>query len=143
MYSILLVDDEPDLLAAWHLILSEEGYHVCRAQNGLDALGCLTQHRPDLVITDWLMPLMNGAELCRRMRAHPDLAHVPILVHSSVLLPSDVDQVWDSCLRKPVHVPLFLTTVGKLCQRAESGANLSASCSTEHADRLANRESGA
>jgi CheY-like chemotaxis protein len=67
MYSILLVDDEPDLLAAWHLILTGEGYDVRCATNGAQALECIRQRGPDLVITDWMMPVMDGHELCRRI----------------------------------------------------------------------------
>jgi CheY-like chemotaxis protein len=72
MYSILLVDDEADLLAAWHLILHAEGYEVRCAVNGVEALELMRQGVPDLVITDWMMPVMGGAELCRRLRAQPE-----------------------------------------------------------------------
>ncbi|MFM0557398.1 response regulator [Paraburkholderia sediminicola] len=115
MYSILLVDDEPDLLSVWHLILSGEGYDVRCARNGAEALDCIRQRVPDLVITDWMMPLMGGAELCRRMRAQPELARVPIFVHTSAPLPQKKGNAWDVCLQKPVPMQLFLTTVGRLC----------------------------
>ncbi len=78
MHSILLVDDDPEILAAWQAILLDEGYTVCCARNGLQALEHLKESVPDLVITDWMMPLMGGAELCRQLKAHPDLAHVPV-----------------------------------------------------------------
>ncbi|MBT2793623.1 response regulator transcription factor [Paraburkholderia strydomiana] len=55
MYSILLVDDEPDLPAVWHLILSGEGYDVRCAGNGAEGLDCVRQRVPDLAITDWTM----------------------------------------------------------------------------------------
>jgi CheY-like chemotaxis protein len=118
MYSVLLVDDEPDLLAVSHLILSGEGYEVHCASNGADALDRITQRVPDLVITDWMMPQMGGAELCRRLRAQPDLARVPILVHSSVSLTANDGNAWNACLQKPVPMQLFLTTVGRLCTRS-------------------------
>jgi CheY-like chemotaxis protein len=113
--SILQVDGEPDLLAVWHLILSGEGYDVRCASNGAEALECVKQRVPDLLITDWMMPLMGGAELCRRMRAQPDLARVPILVHTSASLPVNEGNAWNACLQKPVPMQLFLTTVGRLC----------------------------
>ncbi|RKF35680.1 PleD family two-component system response regulator [Paraburkholderia fungorum] len=115
MYSILLVDDDPDLLAVWHFILSGEGYDVRCAGNGAEALECLRQRVPDLVITDWMMPLLDGAELCRRMRAHPELARVPIFVHTSAPLSQKTGNAWDVCLQKPVPMQVFLTTVGRLC----------------------------
>ena len=115
MFSILLVDDEPDLLAVWQLILSGEGYTVRGASNGVEALDCVKQRLPDLVITDWMMPLMGGAELCRRLRAQQDLAGIPILVHTSASLPANEGNAWDACLQKPVPMPLFLATVQRLC----------------------------
>lgn len=117
--SILQVDGEPDLLAVWHLILSGEGYDVRCASNGAEALECVKQRVPDLLITDWMMPLMGGAELCRRMRAQPDLARVPILVHTSASLPVNEGNAWNACLQKPAPMQLFLTTVGRLCTGRE------------------------
>jgi CheY-like chemotaxis protein len=64
---------------------------------------------------DWMMPLMGGAELCRRMRGQPDLEHVPILVHTSASLPVNEGNAWNASLQKPVPMQLFLTTVGRLC----------------------------
>jgi CheY-like chemotaxis protein len=115
MYSILLVDDEPDLLAAWHLILTGEGYDVRCATNGAQALECIRQRVPDLVITDWMMPVMDGHELRRRIRVQPALAAVPILVHTSAPLPLKTGNGWKECLQKPAPMQLFLTTVGGLC----------------------------
>ena len=115
MYSILLVDDEPDLLAVWHLILSGEGYDVRCAANGAEALERMRQRVPHLVITDWMMTRMGGAELCRQMRADPQLARVPIFVHTSAPLPQKHGNGWDVCLQKPVPMQLFLATVGRLC----------------------------
>jgi CheY-like chemotaxis protein len=118
MYSILLVDDEPQILATWSLILVNEGYRVTCANNGVEALECLKHHVPDLIVTDWIMPLMDGLSLCREIRAQPDLAHIPILGHSAAA-PSDVLQPdWNLCLKKPVAVSLFLTTGSNLCKRA-------------------------
>ncbi|MFM0643924.1 response regulator [Paraburkholderia bryophila] len=121
MHSILLVDDEPEILAAWRLILENEGYEVGCASNGVEAVARVALRMPDtpdLIITDWMMPLMDGAELCRRLRAMPELANVPILVHTAVPPSSDGrDKHWDACLRKPVGADLFLTTVAQLCKQ--------------------------
>ncbi|MGF6782244.1 CheY-like chemotaxis protein [Paraburkholderia sp. GAS334] len=95
--------------------LTSSRYGMRCASNGAEALACVKEHVPDLVITDWMMPLMGGAELCRRMRAQPDLARVPILVHASAPLPVNEGNAWNACLQKPVPMQLFLTTVGRLC----------------------------
>ena len=114
---ILLVDDEPEILDAWCHILQDKGYEVNCASHGVEALSLLATILPDLIITDWMMPLMNGAELCRRLKMIPKLASVPILVHSSGLPPEGETKNWDIYLRKPVSVQLFLATVAELCKK--------------------------
>jgi len=116
--SILLVDDEPEILAAWCLILEREGYEVSCANNGAEALACASVHVPDLIVTDWTMPVMDGAELCRSLKAMPQLADVPILLHTA-LPPSEGEaRNWSFCLRKPSGVEYFLTTIARLCGAA-------------------------
>ncbi|HEY4297898.1 MAG TPA: response regulator [Paraburkholderia sp.] len=117
MHSILLVDDEPEILAAWRLILEREGYEVSCASNGAEAVARTAERVPDLIITDWMMPLMDGAELCRRLRAMPQLAEVPILVHTAVPPPEGAVKNWTVCVRKPVGAEMFLTTIAQLCRR--------------------------
>ncbi|MFM0220543.1 response regulator [Paraburkholderia dipogonis] len=116
MHLILLVDDEPEILAAWRLILENEGYEVGCASNGAEAVARAATRVPALIITDWMMPLMDGAELCRRLKAIPELANVPILMHTAVPPPESAARNWDVCLRKPVGAELFLTTVAQLCK---------------------------
>ena len=116
MYSILLVDDEPEILAAWSLILVNEGYRVTCASNGIEALERLKHHIPNLIITDWMMPLMDGLALCSQLKAQPALANVPVLFHSSASPPDILPRYWNVSLRKPAPAQLFLTTVGKLCR---------------------------
>ena len=116
MHSILLVDDDPEILAAWQAILLDEGYTVCCARNGFEALERLRESMPDLVITDWMMPLMGGAELCRQLKAHPDLAHVPIVIHSAAPPCTEEVQTWNACLQKPAAMKILLTTIEQLCK---------------------------
>ncbi|QQC67186.1 response regulator [Paraburkholderia ginsengisoli] len=118
MHSILLVDDEPEILAAWRLILEREGYEVGCASNGAEAIARAASYVPDLIITDWMMPIMDGAELCRRLRAMPRFAHVPILVHTAVPPLDAVGKNWNVCVRKPVGADKFLAMVAQMCKHA-------------------------
>lgn len=118
MHSILLVDDDPEMLAAWHAILTAEGYAVTCARNGVEALERLKEAEPDLVVTDWMMPLMDGAQLCRQLKDHPTLARLPILVHTAAPPAAEETPTWNVCLKKPAQMQLFLTTVGQLCKAA-------------------------
>jgi two-component system KDP operon response regulator KdpE len=78
--SILVVDDEPEILRAVQSGLRAQGYEVRAASNGEEGLRLATLSMPDLVILDLMMPGMDGLEVCRRLRAWSD---VPILVLSA------------------------------------------------------------
>ncbi|HYO58601.1 response regulator [Archangium sp.] len=83
MSTILLVDDEPDLLELYTDVLEVMGYQVVHAHDGLEALEKARQQRPDLVVTDWMMPRLDGVELCLRLLQEPGLEGLPIILHSS------------------------------------------------------------
>lgn len=83
MSTILLVDDEPDLLELYTDVMEVMGYEVVQAHDGLEALEKAHQQRPDLVVTDWMMPRLDGVELCKRLLREPGLEGVPIILHST------------------------------------------------------------
>ena len=74
-----MVDDEPDLRFILRRIFERAGHEVTDAGHGADALACLRESRPDLVVTDMMMPVMGGHELIRRLRGDPATARSPIL----------------------------------------------------------------
>ena len=80
---ILIVEDEPDLRFMIKLILDRGGHEVVEARDGADALQRVQARRPDLVITDVMMPVMDGLELIRHLRSNPQTAMIPILAVSS------------------------------------------------------------
>ena len=75
--TILLVDDEPLQLKAAQWMLQKAGFNVLTAENGLQALKLAHEHPPDLVLLDWMMPDMDGLEVCRRLR---EVSSVPIIM---------------------------------------------------------------
>lgn len=83
MCTILLVDDEADLRELYTDVLEVMGYHVIQAHDGLEALELAHKQRPDLIVTDWMMPRLDGVELCLRLLHDPELESVPIILHSS------------------------------------------------------------
>jgi CheY-like chemotaxis protein len=98
--TILVVDDEPDLRFILRRILERAGHEVVEAGHGAAALESVRGSRPDLVVTDIMMPVMDGVELVRRLRADPATARIPILVVSGDSLhPVAADAV----LPKPYH----------------------------------------
>jgi PAS domain S-box-containing protein len=87
---ILIVEDS--LTQAEHLrfILEGAGFGVFSASNGKEALACLSEHRPDIVISDIVMPEMDGYELCRRIRAEASFAEMPVILVTALSDPHDV-----------------------------------------------------
>ena len=84
MSLVLLVDDEFDILTTYEVLFQLEGFETAIARNGRDALLRVAEQQPDLVLTDFMMPVMNGLELCRRLRADPRTRGIPIIVSSAV-----------------------------------------------------------
>jgi CheY-like chemotaxis protein len=81
--TILLVDDEHDMLDLFTEVLEQMDHQVIGARDGLEALRLARELRPDMVVTDWMMPRMNGVELCQRMHEDTRLRDIPIILHSS------------------------------------------------------------
>jgi DNA-binding response OmpR family regulator len=110
---ILLVDDSPLIHKHTAPILLEAGYEVVCASDGAEALAVARERRPDLVITDIEMPKLDGYELCELLKRDPALAHVPVLIASSLGEAHDLERGFDvgadDYLIKPV-VPEELTT---------------------------------
>lgn len=77
---VLIVEDEDSILLSLEFLLTKEGYAVTTARDGADALRALGQQAPDLVLLDVMLPLIDGFELCRTIRAMPALAHTRIMM---------------------------------------------------------------
>ena len=82
--TILLVDDEPMWLDAMRIVLKEEGYRTIMVTSGEEALLKLQRRKPDLIMADVRMPVMNGFDLYQKIREIPKMARVPIVFMSSI-----------------------------------------------------------
>ncbi|HZJ42715.1 MAG TPA: diguanylate cyclase [Pyrinomonadaceae bacterium] len=81
--NILIVDDNPDKLGLLEAALTLAGYHVSLATDGDEALAAIELYQPDLVITDVMMPRMNGYELAQRIRANPLTKFIPVIMQTA------------------------------------------------------------
>jgi DNA-binding response OmpR family regulator len=80
---ILLADDEEDIKIVLRMFLESRGYQVCTAYDGLDALDQARNEKPDVVLLDIMMPLMDGFEVCRKLKADPATAQIPVIMLSA------------------------------------------------------------
>ncbi len=78
MKTILVVDDEPDMVFLLRLTLERSGYQVIEAHDGVAALQRLSEQRPDAILTDLMMPLMDGQQLILSIRSDPSTYQIPI-----------------------------------------------------------------
>jgi CheY-like chemotaxis protein len=81
---VLVVDDEKDILRVATRTIEALGYGVVHAGNGEEGLALVRKYRPDLVLADALMPRLDGREMCRLIRADPDVAETPVVVMTSL-----------------------------------------------------------
>jgi len=81
--NILVVDDNPDKLQLLKAALTLAGYRVTTATDGDEALAAIESYQPDLVITDVMMPRMNGYELAQRIRANPRTKFIPVIMQTA------------------------------------------------------------
>ena len=76
MAQILVIDDDPTTQVILKKILRDQGHNVAVASNGLEGIRQARELRPALIICDWLMPLIDGLEVCRQLKTDPDLASI-------------------------------------------------------------------
>jgi PAS domain S-box-containing protein len=81
-YKVLLADDNADMRDYVARLLSHY-YHVITAVNGEDALQKMTQHKPDLLLSDVMMPVLDGFQLLKKIRSHPDIKNIPVIFVSA------------------------------------------------------------
>ncbi len=80
---ILLADDEDDVKVVLKLFLETRDYEVVTAYDGLDAIDQVRKEKPDVVLLDIMMPVIDGFEVCRRLKADPETASIPIIMVSA------------------------------------------------------------
>jgi two-component system alkaline phosphatase synthesis response regulator PhoP len=119
--TILLVDDEADILEFLGYNLEREGYRVLKAKNGQRALAMAREHHPQLIILDVMMPVMDGMEACNEIRKIPELSGT--LIAFLTARGEDYSQIAgfeagaDDYITKPIKPKLFVSRVQALLRR--------------------------
>lgn len=118
MTTVLVVDDHPDNRDLLVTLLGYRGYRLVAAADGEEGLACARRERPDLIISDILMPTMDGFEFVRRLRDDPSLRDVTVLFSSAYYLGPQAAQLAKACgveviLPKPIEPEAFLHAIDR------------------------------
>ena len=120
---ILIVEDEAALATMLRYNLEKEGYRVCEAGDGEEALMVLAERNPDLVLLDWMLPVMSGIEVCRQIRRRPRRRDLPVIMLTARGEESDkvrgLNTGADDYLSKPFSLPELLARIKALLRRTQ------------------------
>jgi CheY-like chemotaxis protein len=116
MATILIVDDEKPVRQFLVAAFQEEGHQVLEASHGRHALGIISSGstRPDLVISDVMMPLVGGLELCRLLKADPVTANIPVVLMTAASRPPSGSAGADAIVNKPFDLEALEAVVQRL-----------------------------
>lgn len=122
---VLLVEDDPALRRYLEIVLQRAGYEVVSAADGLEAIKFLLGDRVDVIITDALMPNLDGYELCRFVRSSEHLAHLPIILLSALDPKNSTDEAEqvDAFLAKPVSPEDLLNRIIEVSAKCTKKTN--------------------
>src|SRR5712691_6990866 len=139
MAAILIVDDRPTNRQFLLTLLGYGGHRLLEAANGAEALERVRTEHPDLVITDILMPTMDGYEFVRHLRADPDLAPMPVIFYTATYSEPQAKALAETCgvhivLPKPCEPERILAAVNEALGTTDSASAPSAA-TTQDADK--------
>lgn len=124
MKRILVVDDEPSIREALALVLEGEGYDVVTASNGREAIERIEQRRPDVLLLDVMMPVMDGLTACEVIRSTTPVKSLPIVLMTAApdfARKSGVACRWDAFVEKPFDVAVLLDAIERATTAARDG----------------------
>jgi CheY-like chemotaxis protein len=117
MKVILIVDDEVDITATFAILFELHGFEVLSAPNGLQALDVIEKRTPDIIVSDCMMPIMDGLEFSRRVRGNPATQKIPIVLMSAAPAQHRLGSAeFDLFLKKPFRFNDLLAEVTKLLE---------------------------
>ena len=117
-FEILIVEDSPTQAERLRRLIQSKAYRVRVAPNGQQALAMIREHKPNLVLSDIIMPEMNGYELCRAIKADPTLREIPVILVTALNDSKDIirgiESGADNFIRKPYSEAYLLNRIGQV-----------------------------
>lgn len=142
-YKILAIDDHPETLDIIVTTLRSNGYKVVGSQSPLKGLSLAEKMQPDLVLVDMNMPEIDGKEVCRRLRAHPQLSTVPIIMFTAEAEAyqkvEGFDAGADDYLTKPTEPEEMIARIEAMLASAANSRSLIMTAANLSQSRLARR----
>jgi len=126
---LLVVEDIPDTRKLVELTLTYKGYRVITATNGQEALQAIEKERPALIVTDILMPRMDGFSLVHRLRVNPETRNIPVIFLSATYVAAE-DKIFAEAIgvtrfiEKPIDMDELLKTVAEYLSRREPSIHI-------------------
>ena len=122
MHTILIVEDESVIRDMIDRMLKIAGYRAIMAENGARAVEVARQARPELILMDMGLPIMNGWDATRAIKADPEVQQIPIIALTAYALTEDRERCFaagcDDYETKPIEFPRLLTKIRRLLQPA-------------------------
>jgi two-component system phosphate regulon response regulator PhoB len=123
--TVLIVEDEAPLVTMLRYNLEREGFSVLEASDGEEALARIAERKPDVVLLDWMLPLVSGIEVCRRIRRSPATRSLPVIMLTARGEEGDrvrgLDSGADDYVVKPFGIGELLARLRAVIRRAEPG----------------------
>jgi two-component system, OmpR family, phosphate regulon response regulator PhoB len=123
---VLIVEDEAPLVTLLRYNLEKEGFQVCEAGDGEEALVQIAERKPDIVLLDWMLPLVSGIEVCRQIRRSPQTRALPVIMLTA--RGEEVDRVRglnsgaDDYIAKPFSLRELTARLRAVIRRAQPNA---------------------
>jgi CheY-like chemotaxis protein len=114
---ILIVDDEPNITTIYTLLFQHYGFKVSSASDGKNALKLIDDVSPNIILSDYMMPLMDGAELCTILKNDPRWKDVPFILQSAAFHKKSINAPYDLLLQKPIVFTTLLEEVMRLLEK--------------------------
>ena len=115
--TIMVVDDNPDMVTIIKTILEIKGYGVQSAYNGLEVFNLLQEQKSDLILLDIMMPHMDGLQVLTRIKGNPDTASIPVILLSVKALDEDIRVGYkfgaDEYITKPFTRTQLMTSINR------------------------------
>ena len=119
---VLVVEDEAAIATMLRYNLEKQGYRVSEASDGQEALTRISEHQPDIVLLDWMLPLMSGIEVCRQIRRKPATRDLPVIMVTARTEDQDavrgLNTGADDYITKPFNIDALLARMRALLRRS-------------------------